>query len=204
VTLGLAPLAGASGWLRTVREWTRMLYDFEGLRAFKAKLRPHVWEPLYLAYAPGASANVALVDALAAFARGSFARFGAETLLRGPAVVVRALAALLVPWAALVALAPRAWFPMAWVRPAWVGFDVALAASLFALAARWRGRLGRAVAAAVTVDAVVTWVEALAWNAPRARTVQEWTAVAVACAAPAFAALVLWGAVGHRAQRRQG
>ena len=41
VTLGLAPLSGAvRGWLRVARLWGAPLYDFEGLRAFKAKLRP--------------------------------------------------------------------------------------------------------------------------------------------------------------------
>jgi lysylphosphatidylglycerol synthetase-like protein (DUF2156 family) len=82
VTLGLAPLSGASGWLRVAKEWSRALYDFEGVRAFKAKLRPHAWEPIYLAHPPGTPANAALFDALAAFARGSFARFGVDTLLR--------------------------------------------------------------------------------------------------------------------------
>ena len=41
VTLGLAPLSGEVGpWLRVARLWGAALFDFEGLRAFKAKLRP--------------------------------------------------------------------------------------------------------------------------------------------------------------------
>ena len=203
-TLGLAPLSGASGWLRTVREWTRALYDFEGVRAFKAKLRPHAWEPIYLAYAPGTSANAALFDALAAFARGSFARFGAETLLHGPAIVVRALAALLVPWTALLAVAPARWFPFAWSRGAWVGVDAAMAVGLFALAGRWRWWLGRALAVAATLDAVLTWGEALAWNVPRAAGALDWLVVAAACLAPSVAAVILWGALGHREWMRTG
>ena len=199
VTLGLAPLAGTSGWLRVVRQWSRALYDFEGVRAFKAKLRPHRWEPVYLAYANGASANVALLDALAAFARGSFARFGAETLLHGPAVVVRALAAILVPWTVLLACAPERWFPSVWLRLAWVVLDVTVAAGLFVLAARWRWWLGRALAALVTADAILTWSEALVWNLPRARGVGDWIVAGVACAAPSVAAAILWGAAGHRA-----
>ena len=143
VTLGLAPLAGTSGWLRVAKEWTRALYDFEGVRAFKAKLRPNAWEPIYLAFPTGTSANAALFDALAAFARGSFARFGAETLLHGPAIVVRALAAMLVPWTILLATAPARWFPFSWSKGAWVAFDLALTIGLFALAARWRGWLGQ-------------------------------------------------------------
>jgi lysylphosphatidylglycerol synthetase-like protein (DUF2156 family) len=83
VTLGLAPLAGSvTGWLRVAREQTRALYDFEGLRTFKAKLRPGAWEPIHLAYMPDAMSTVALFDVLTAFARGSVTRFGVETLLR--------------------------------------------------------------------------------------------------------------------------
>jgi phosphatidylglycerol lysyltransferase len=44
-TLGLAPLAGAtSGWLGLVRRWAASLYDFRGVPAFRAKLRPHGWD----------------------------------------------------------------------------------------------------------------------------------------------------------------
>jgi phosphatidylglycerol lysyltransferase len=204
VTMGLAPLAGARGWLRVAREWSRALYDFEGVRAFKAKLRPHAWEPIYLAYAPGTPPNAALFDALAAFARGSFARFGAETLLHGPAVVVRALAALLVPWTALLAFAPAKWFPYAWSRGAWVALDVAIASGLFTLAARWRWWLARTLAIAVTVDAAATFIEAVAWNARTANRWLDWTVVAVACVAPIGAAAILWGAIGHREWMKTG
>ncbi len=204
MTLGLAPLAGTSGWLRVAKEWTRALYDFEGVRAFKAKLRPHAWEPIYLAFPPETSANAALFDALAAFARGSFARFGAETLLHGPAIVVRALAAMLVPWTVLLATAPARWFPFAWSKGAWVAFDVALALGLFALATRWRGWLGRALAVAVTVDAATTWGETIAWNLPRAAGAIDWVVVVVACVAPTAAAVILWGALGHREWMRSG
>ncbi len=199
VTMGLAPLAGARGWLATAREWARALYDFDGVRAFKAKLRPQHWEPIYLAYAPEASGNVALVDALAAFARGSFARYGAETLLHGPAIVVRALGAMLVPWTLLLALAPVRWFPAAWLKVAWVLFDVALTAGLFALAARWSRWLGRVLAATVTIDAALTWGEVIAWNLPRAHGATDWIVAAMACGAPSAAATILWSALGRRA-----
>jgi phosphatidylglycerol lysyltransferase len=203
-TLGLAPLAGASGWLLLIREWSRALYDFEGVRAFKAKLRPHAWEPIYLAYPGGSSANAALFDALAAFARGSFARFGAETLLHGPAVVVRALGAMLVPWTALLAAAPARWFPFGWSQRAWVAFDVAIAVGLFALAGRWRWWLARGLAIAVSADALATWGEAIAWNAPRARGAVDWGVVVIACVAPSVASVILWGAIGHRGWMRGG
>jgi hypothetical protein len=198
VTMGLAPLAGAAGWLRVVREASRALYDFEGVRAFKARLRPHHWEPIYLAYVPGASPNRALLDALAAFARGSFAKYGAETLLHGPAVVVRSLAALLVPWTVLLAIAPAPWFPGLGVQAGWVVFDVLMAVGLFALAARWRWWLGRTLAVAATLDAVLTACEVLVWNVPRAHSASEWLAAAIACGAPTLAARILWGAHGRR------
>ena len=202
VTMGLAPLAGAKGWLGGAREWARAFYDFDGVRAFKAKLRPQHWDPIYLAYASEASVNVALVDALAAFARGSFARYGAETLLHGPAIVVRALGAMLVPWTLLLALAPVRWFPTASLKVAWVVFDVALATGLFVLAARWRWWLGRALAAAVTIDAALTVSEVLAWNLPRAHGVGDWIVAAIACGAPSAAATILWSALGRRAWMR--
>ena len=204
VTLGLAPLAGARGWMRVVREGSRALYDFEGVRAFKAKLRPHAWEPIYLAYPQGTPANAALFDALAAFARGSFARFGAETLLHGPAVVVRALGALLVPWTVLLALAPSRWFPFPWSRGAWVALDIAVTIGMLALAQRWRWWLGRTLALVVTLDAATTLIEAVAWNAPRAHGWLDWLVVAAACGAPTLAAVVLWGALGHREWMREG
>ena len=48
VTLGLSPLSGPlTGWMRLARRVTAGLYDFAGLRAFKAKLRPHAWEPIF-------------------------------------------------------------------------------------------------------------------------------------------------------------
>jgi phosphatidylglycerol lysyltransferase len=103
-TLGLAPLAGpVPSWLSRARRWTAALYDFDGVRAFKAKLAPDAWDPILLAHAPGASSSLALYDVLAAFAGGTFVGFGVRTLLRGPTVVVRALAVLLVPWTVVLA-----------------------------------------------------------------------------------------------------
>ena len=82
ITLGLAPLAGqVSRWLRIARWAGSALYGFAGLRAFKAKLRPHVWEPVYLCTC-GSSTVVALRDALRAFAGGSLVGFAGRTLAR--------------------------------------------------------------------------------------------------------------------------
>jgi phosphatidylglycerol lysyltransferase len=201
VTMGLAPLAGpVSGWLRATRKLSAALYDFHGLRAFKAKLRPHAWEPIYLAHPSGTSSHVALVDALAAFARGSFLRFGGATLLRGPALVVRVLTALLVPWTVLLALAGARWFPRPWMQTGWIVFDVLLVGSLSALTLRWRHWLGVAVATAITVDAALTALQVALFDAGGARG-SDWIVIALSLAGPTLAAVVLWGAVDHRRAR---
>jgi phosphatidylglycerol lysyltransferase len=84
VTLGLAPLAGpVAGWLRFARWAGAPFYDFAGLRAFKAKLGPDAWEPIYLCAAPGGSRVAALRDSLRAFAGGSLFAFAGRTLFRG-------------------------------------------------------------------------------------------------------------------------
>lgn len=87
VTLGLAPLAGeVPRWLALVRDSTRALYDFEGLRRFKERFRPTAWEAIHLAWPSGGTMPHALHDALHAFTmseptRGaSFTRFGLATL----------------------------------------------------------------------------------------------------------------------------
>src|SRR6185503_15089533 len=109
------------------------------------------WDPIYLSYPKGRSGLFAIVDALTAFARGGLLRFGIKTLLRGPAIVVRLLAALLVAWTVLLALPANAdRFPSPAWQWGWVAFDVVLGAALFALARRWRHRLATAVAIAVT------------------------------------------------------
>jgi phosphatidylglycerol lysyltransferase len=102
VTLGLAPLAGeVAPALRVARRVSTPLYDFRGLHAFKAKLLPHAWEPVYLA-APGGSTAVALHDSLAAFAGGSLVRFGLRTLTARPALLAVAIALLVI---AIIAIA---------------------------------------------------------------------------------------------------
>ncbi len=92
LTLGLAPLAGqVPGLLRFARHSTRLLYDFEGVRAFKAKLRPNEWTPIYLSYPAEQGAVVTHVDALAAFAPEGLVRFGMRTLMRAPILAARGL-----------------------------------------------------------------------------------------------------------------
>ena len=200
VTLGLAPLAGqVVPALRLARSAGSVLFDFEGLRAFKARLRPPRWSPIHLAYPPDQGAVRTVLDVLEAFARDHLLKFGLQTFLRGPTIVVRVLAALLVPWTVLLALTDDWHFPAGWVRWAWVAFDVVLAAALFRLAVRWSDRLSRVVVAAVGVDAVVTLAEVLAWNLPRLRGLTDGLISLVAVAAPALAFVILWRA---RVRRR--
>ena len=201
VTLGLAPLAGdVSGPLRMARSLSALLYNFDGVRVFKAKLRPSSWAPIYLAHPPAQGAAVSIVDALAAFTRGGFVEFGVRTLLRGPTAALRVLAILLVPWMLLLALAPAApWFPAPWVKWAWVAFDGLVAAGLFRLVAHYARPLCTALAVATSADAALTLVEAAGWNLSHTTSILDLLAVSLACAAPIVATAVLWGARRTRA-----
>jgi len=206
VTLGLAPLAGpVSGWLRTTRRWLGPLFNFDGLASFKRKLRPQRWEPIYLAYPREQSSARAMLDGLRAFADGSLWRFGLRTLLRGPAVLLHALEWLLIPWTLLLALAPtHPWFPSAAVQGAWVLFDVLLLVALRALRARgsvpgaaarraaWRA--SRALAIAVSADAVLTIVQAAWWHRTATDRALGWVVILIACLGPLVGAVTLWGA----------
>jgi phosphatidylglycerol lysyltransferase len=201
VTLGLAPLAGeVDPLLRSARSLGRTLYDFEGLRAFKAKLKPRQWDPIYLSYPHGTSSMLAVVDTLTAFARGGLLRFGIATLLRGPSIVIRLLAVLLVVWTVLLALPISArFFPSAAWQWGWVAFDVVLGVALFALAQRWRQPLADIVACTVTADACVTLAQVIAYDLPRSRGAFDLAVIAIAVLAPTFAAILMWNARVHRA-----
>jgi phosphatidylglycerol lysyltransferase len=81
LTLGMAPLSGDVPLpLRAARRGLSMFYDFEGLRRFRAKLRPLEWSPLYLSYPASQGPLAATADALAAFADGRFAHFAARAM----------------------------------------------------------------------------------------------------------------------------
>ncbi len=196
-TLGLAPLAGpVTRWLRVIKVLARPLFNFEGLAAFKRKLRPQTWEPIFLAFPARDNGLRALLDGLRAFAGTPLWRFGLRTIARGPRSLLLALEWMLIPWTILLAFVPTArWFPSAWIHGGWVAFDIALYFTLrMSRHHGWRVGLPP-VATAVTLDALLTMAQALVWNAPRIATWQETCWVLVACAAPVGAAWVLWGAV---------
>jgi len=199
VTMGLAPLSGeVSAWLRAARVAGAALYDFEGLRNFKAKLRPHAWHPLHLAWPSRVGGLWPVHDALRAFARGSFMRFGLSTALRRSDLLVRVLAVLLIPWTALLALPASApWFPSARIQWAWVLFDVGLTGALFGLLRRWRSWLAGVLTGVIAADTCLTTWQAVAYNAPRAHGALDWLVIAAAILAPSTAACLLWWAARH-------
>ena len=203
VTLGLVPLVGdVRGWLRVFRRWGGGLYDFAGLRAFKAKFKPRTWDPIYLSYPPGASSWRAILDTLSAFSQGGLFAFGVRTLLRGPAVVVRVLALLLIPWIAILSLpSSAAWFPSSTWRWGWVLFDVAICGALLYLSAHWHSWLADLLAILVTLDAVLTLIQAVGYDLPRHPAPFDWVVMAVAVLAPTLAATLLWSGRAHRRAR---
>ncbi|WP_164017641.1 DUF2156 domain-containing protein [Pyxidicoccus trucidator] len=194
VTLGLAPLSGpVRPWLRLARACGRPLFDFEGLRAFKAKFRPDAWVPIHVAYPQQNGGLAAVYDALRAFARGSLVRFGVATVLRRPRLLVHALAVLLVPWTALLALpATRDWFPSVQVQWGWVLFDVGLCVGLFSLVRRWRDGLAALLGSLTAADACLTFVQAVTYNGARAQGWLDWAVITAAVLAPAAASGLLF------------
>ena len=196
VTLGLAPLSGAVPFaLRLAGRYGSALYDFRGLKAFKAKFRPREWTPIYLSYPRDQASHVAIYDSLTAFSRRGLLRYGIETFLRGPTVVVRVLALLLVPWTSLLAIASaEQWFPAAWLKWFWVGFDVVLCVGLLVLSARWRSWLATLLLALVAADALATLGEVALFLAASKRTPLELAVALVALLGPCLASVVLFNA----------
>ena len=199
-TLGLAPLAGpVAGWLRATRTLARPFFNFRGLAAFKKKLGPSTWEPIYLAYPRERSSVLAMRDGLRAFAGGSLIAFGIRTVLRGPKPLLSALEFSLLPWTLALSLWPAVpWFPFTALKWMWVAFDVGLLAALYLLRKKWTQQLAIGIATAVSIDTALTVAQAVTWNISRTRTALEALMVVIACSGPALAAAVLWGAVKRR------
>ena len=147
VTLGLSPLSGpVAAPLRLARRFSRPLYDFRGLRAFRERLHPHAWQRVWLDYPRRQSRVLTLLDALRAFAGGSLVRFGARSLARHPSGPPWLLALALLPWTVVLATLalwgePTSQRWLGFSRPSlagWVLFDALLAAWLFQVARRPR------------------------------------------------------------------
>ena len=139
---------------------------------------------------------------MSAFARGGLFAFGMRTLMRAPAVVMRVLAVLLVPWVLLLASPlSAAWFPSNAWRWGWVGFDVVVGVALYRLSERWHPRLADVLASAITLDAAVTLVQAVAFDWPRHKNPLGAAVIVVAVVAPTFAAALLWSGRAHRREQ---
>jgi phosphatidylglycerol lysyltransferase len=159
VTPGLTPLAGPiPWWLRLARDAAMPLYDFSGLRRFRARLSPPVWRRIWLVWDRGPVIAV-LLDVLRAFAGGRLLPFACRSLVRHPNGPPWAVAVPLVFWTLLLAAlaaTDRAWLlgfstALLW---GWVVFDAVLAALLFRAARRPQPRRLAAMLAATTFDAI--------------------------------------------------
>lgn len=194
VTYGLAPLANTpSRTMAAIRDHTRWLYDFDGLRAFKAKLMPHRWHPVYLAYPCRESGIRAVLDVLTAFAGGSLWRFGLATLRHRAVDITRVLAWLLVPWTLAMALSDTTrWFPSMAAKAGWIGYDLVLFVALLALARNWRRSHALWLAGGAMADVLVGCVQALSYNLARVHSLWDGLILVIALAAPLFASIFLW------------
>jgi phosphatidylglycerol lysyltransferase len=203
-TLGLCPLAGRVPRLLVwVLRLSRGLFDFRGLYAFKAKLKPQSWQRVLLEH-PKQSALLATLRALRAFAGGSLIVFGLRAALRGPPPLLRLVALLLLPWTlALAHPAAERFFPSPVVRGAWIVFDLWVMLALLWLAQRVSRRhrkrwLHVTLAILISLDALLTGFEALSWNVERAVGFADALWISCACVAPAGVAVMLWSALRFR------
>jgi phosphatidylglycerol lysyltransferase len=191
VTLGLAPLAGEVGpLLAFTRDHTRRLYNFPGVRAFKEKLKPGEWLPVYLSYPRSELGLLAMTDVLSAFAPAGLVSFALDSLVHQRTLATLVLAVLLVPWTIGLAVADTSiWFPSATIQWAWVAFDVLLIGLMLSLVRKWRARVAEWLAILTSLDALLTTLQVLLWNVWTARTVSSWLLVLCGCAGPLLASL---------------
>tara|TARA_R110002096_G_scaffold436051_2_gene666338 strand:- start:84941 stop:86308 length:1368 start_codon:yes stop_codon:yes gene_type:complete len=193
VSFGLAPLAGdVSAWLAAIRDHARWLYDFEGLRAFKAKLVPQRWQTIYLSFPEREKGISATIDSLTAFAGGSWVGFGLRTLTHAHATLVWWFALLLIPWTVLLSQgAVDHWFPSANIRAAWIGFDMLLFVGLINLSLGFEKGKAQLLAVLAGCDAAMGIAQLVLFNAGTLSTPLEWGIAILAIAAPAGASLIL-------------
>jgi len=205
VTLGLTPLSGAVRWpLRVARFISRPLFDFQGLRAFRDRLHPQEWQPVWLAYPPRASSVVSVVDSLRAFARGSLLGFAARSLVRHPSGLPWALALPLPLWTAVLAWlvavhrASLLGFPRGELA-LWAAFDALLLLVLVRVAMRPRRSALLLATSLAAVDAALS-LGHLAWVGFGATALQA-SLRGIATIAPAVGVLLLAWATTRTAAR---
>jgi phosphatidylglycerol lysyltransferase len=162
VTLGLSPLTSHVVWpLRLARAATRPLFDFEGLHAFRRRLHPTAWEPVYLTHPRDQSRWLHLLKVLRAFASGSLLRFGVRSLVRHPSGPPWLLALPLLPWClmlgAIVLFRRASLLGLSSAQlAAWIVFDSILAIALYRVALRPRLFSLGFVAFAAAIDAALS------------------------------------------------
>ncbi len=162
VTLGLTPLAGAVACPLRVARWiSRPLFDFQGLRAFRERLHPQTWQPVWLVYPFGRSCVLHVIDALHAFSRGSLIGFAARSFIRHPSGLPWALALPLpfwtvsLAWLAVVDRASLLGFSDIELT-LWVVFDALLLLVLVRVAMRPRRSSLFVATSLAVVDAVLS------------------------------------------------
>ena len=192
VTMGLAPLAGVpSAILRTIRVATPWLYDWDGLRNFKAKLGPSSWQPVYLVFPRSDGPIRSMLDSLRCFAGGSLVGFGIHFILHRYRAILWLMAMLLIPWtAALTSSQASLFFPSEEIQTGWFIFDVFIFAGLVQLATRWTRPLCQLLAIGATADAIMGITQLIGWNAVKTSGF-GWPFVAIAITAPLGAAIYL-------------
>ncbi|MBC7543119.1 MAG: DUF2156 domain-containing protein [Candidatus Sericytochromatia bacterium] len=197
-TLGAAPLTdGVNGWLRLGRWLGSGLYNFQGIYAFKAKLKPQRWEPIHIAYAHGGSAVVAFWDVAQAFSPTDKRALALGILRRYRRPIVLLLAILLIPWTLLLASLDTArWYPSEAAQSAWVAFDIGLIGLCAMLALRWRPALAVLTACLAGLDTGLTTYQAVVYNIPRITSVGDGVGIGIAVFGPLLAATFLW--LAHR------
>ncbi|HEY5241460.1 MAG TPA: phosphatidylglycerol lysyltransferase domain-containing protein [Polyangiaceae bacterium] len=206
VTLGLTPLAGAVAWPLRVARWiSRPLFDFQGLRAFRERLHPHAWQPVWLVYPSSGSPVVSLFDSLRAFARGPLVGFGLRSFARHPSGLPWALALPLPLWTAslawLVAVhrASLLGFPRSELA-LWVAFDALLLLVLVRVAMRPRRSRLLVATSLAFVDALLS-LGHLAWVGFGSTALQA-SLRTIATTAPLAGALLLAWATTRTAGSR--
>jgi phosphatidylglycerol lysyltransferase len=104
LTLGLTPLSGEVALpLRIARERMSFLYNFTGLRHFRAKLGPKEWLPVHLSFPTSQGPVMTCIDVLTAFAKQPN-RGGARAALPSMAAIRRMLRASVVAMGGLLGL----------------------------------------------------------------------------------------------------
>jgi hypothetical protein len=206
VTLGLTPLAGPVAWpLRLARWVLRPLFDFGGLRAFRARLHPQQWQPVWLLYPSGASPVLAVIDSLRAFARGSLVGFAARSFVRHPGGLPWVLALPLPLWTAglawLVAVhrASLLGFPSGELA-LWAAFDALLFAVLVRVAMRPRRSLLLLATSLAVVDASISLAH-LAWVGFGSTPLHAWLRTIATTAPVVGASLLAWATTRTAADR---